>query len=103
MADDESEENFDISGVHPWLKYGLAILIVLALIGNLLSGNVLIGIVVLAIAWFFSGPQCVKLAKRYGRSQNWAFLIGILFNLVGVFFYWIYTKIVGKRDIEEPD
>ena len=87
----EIEGKFDISGVHPWVKYGLAILLILAAIESTISTGYL-NIIALGIAWFYAGPQCVKWAQQENHNQTWAFIIGVVFNLVGVFAYWLYKK-----------
>jgi hypothetical protein len=87
----EVEEKFDISGVHPWVKYGLALLLIFALIDSFLSERY-INIIPIGIAWFFAGPQCVKWARKEKHNLTWAFFIGVMFNLVGVLAYWLHIK-----------
>jgi len=94
MANDV-EGKFDPSGVHPWVKYGLPILTIPIIIESFVSGGNLIGIVALAIAFFFAGPQCVKWAKEGKLNQTWAYFIGVIFILLGVLIYWIYFKVKG--------
>ena len=86
------EEEFDLSGIHPLVKYGLAVLLILGLIDSFLSGRFLIGIIAAGISWFFSGPQCAKWAKKENHSQTWAFFIGVIFSLLGVLVYWLYIR-----------
>jgi len=88
----EIKDKFDTSGVHPWVKYGLAILLIIVAIDNLLSGSYLLAIIPIAISWFYSGPQCVKWAQEGRHNQTWAFFIGVVFNLVGVLLYWLFIK-----------
>lgn len=56
------EGQFDTSKVNSLVKYGLAILLIAALIDSLLSGSSAFGIISVALSWFYSGPQCVKWA-----------------------------------------
>ena len=87
----EIEGNFDISGVHPWVKYGLAILLIIIAIVSFYSSGY-INIIALGIGWFYSGPQCVKWARKEKYNLSWAFFIGVMFNLVGVLAYWLHIK-----------
>ena len=86
------EGQFDTSKVNSLVKYGLTILLIIALIDSFLSGSYVFGIVSVALSWFYSGPQCVKWAQQYGHNQTWAFFIGIVFNLFGVLAYWLFIK-----------
>jgi hypothetical protein len=54
-----------------------------------------LGIISMLVGYFWTGPECVKAALKYGRSPNWAFVCGGFFNLIGWFVYWCYLKYRG--------
>ena len=43
------------------------------------------------------GFKCSKWAKQINKGMNWAFVIGFLFNLVGLLVYFIYYKSNKKK------
>jgi len=65
------------------------------------GGSAFITATVFAVGYFWIAPYCVKKATTWNRSRNWAFIIGAMFNLVGLFFYWIYLYVRSKVKPDE--
>jgi len=87
----------DDTGVSQWLRYLIVAIALLTIVGDVLwGGNPLLTAGVWAVGYFWIAPYCVKKATTWNRSKNWAFFIGAMFNLIGLFFYWIYLLIRGK-------
>jgi len=43
------------------------------------------------------GYQCAKWASKIKKNQNIAYAIGVIFSLIGWFFYWIYYAVKSKE------
>lgn len=100
-----------VSGI---LKYGVYILIVLGLLVGFLDnyssyynnttegfGYALGATMPMAIGTFvaiYCANKNVSWASEMDRNTNWAFLIGIVFGLIGLLAYWIFYKM----HIEQP-
>ncbi len=54
--------------------------------------------------WYsiFSFPfayQCSRLAMKIKKSRNWAYIIGFMFSLLGLFVYYIYYQRIVKQKL----
>ena len=91
-----------VSGI---LKYGVYILIVLGLVVVFLEnysaytaegfGYALGATMPMTISAFvaiYCANKNVSWASEMDRSTNWAFLIGVVFGLIGLFGYWVLYK-----------
>lgn len=63
--------------------------IMLAIIIGVFSFITLVGVISIVIGCL-CGFKCYKWAEEIGSNTTWAFFVGYLFGLIGLFFYWIF-------------
>jgi hypothetical protein len=90
---------YDFTGVRPVVLYGLGLLSVLIVIGDLLSSGSAAYPLAMIISWGVAAPYCVRWARQGRLSVTRAFAIGIILGLLGLLIYWIYFK--GKGGSKE--
>ena len=75
-----------------WIHVNTLVLIIW---GILLICGLPFSIIGALIAYYWTGPECVKAALKAGRSPNWAFLCGGFFSFFGWGMYWVYLRFKG--------
>jgi hypothetical protein len=86
----EQSENFEIRELHP-----LALIFAICYAGfcileGVLSLTIFTNLIILAIGYICGNHAASKWAPKIQGSKTWAFMIPFLFNLLGLFFYWVY-------------
>jgi hypothetical protein len=56
-----------------------------------------IGVIAILIGYFWIGPWCANIAEDDGREPNSAFVVGALFGLLGLLFYWVWVKLTSVK------
>lgn len=96
-------EFFADDGVDRRVKILLIIFAGLGCISWIYLGNPL-GVVYILVLfwfqWFFVAKWCLDTAWEHHRSPTWAFFIGVMFSLLGLFVYWIFVKIFKDGNID---
>jgi hypothetical protein len=62
------------------------------------GGSALIAASIFGVGYFWLGVVAARDAGKWGRSRNWAFFWGSMFNLIGLFAVWVYLFIRSKID-----
>jgi len=48
------------------------------------------------ISWYLFAPYLAKYADRHNRNPTWAFALGAICGIFGIFIYWIYVAVTRR-------
>jgi len=48
---------------------------------------------------FLCANKCVDFATKINKNKSWAFIVGYIANVFGLFFYWIYLNSVQRKHL----